>query len=66
MKKKYILSIDQGTTGSRVILFNHEGEAFITSYKEIAQYFPYPGWVEHDPMENWRKTILREKDMSLK
>jgi glycerol kinase len=51
VKKKYILSIDQGTTGSRVILFNHEGEAFATSYKEIVQYFPYPGWVEHDPME---------------
>jgi glycerol kinase len=35
VKKKYILSIDQGTTGSREILFNHEGEAFATSYKEI-------------------------------
>ena len=42
MKKKYILSIDQGTTGSRAILFNHEGEAFTTSYKEIVQHIPYP------------------------
>ncbi|MCL4378918.1 MAG: glycerol kinase GlpK [Actinobacteria bacterium] len=51
MKKKYIMSIDQGTTGSRVILFNHDGEVYASSYKEIKQYFPNPGWVEHNPME---------------
>ena len=51
MIEKYIMSIDQGTTGSRVILFDHEGEVYANSYKEITQYFPNPGWVEHDPME---------------
>jgi len=51
MEKKYIMAIDQGTTGTRVILFNHEGKIFKSSYTEIKQYFPQPGWVEHDPME---------------
>jgi glycerol kinase len=49
--KKFIMSIDQGTTGTRVILFNHDGEVHASSYKEITQYFPEPGWVEHDPLE---------------
>jgi len=51
MLEKYIMSIDQGTTSSRVILFNHKGEIYASSSKEITQYFPNPGWVEHDPME---------------
>ena len=51
MMEKYIMSIDQGTTSSRVILFNHKGEIYASSSKEITQYFPNPGWVEHDPME---------------
>ncbi len=51
MLEKYIMSIDQGTTGSRVILFDHNGEVFASSYMEIKQYFPNPGWVEHDPFE---------------
>ena len=51
MEKKYIMAIDQGTTGTRVILFNHKGEVFKSSYIEIKQYFPQPAWVEHDPME---------------
>lgn len=51
MIEKYIMSIDQGTTSSRVILFNHKGEIYASSSKEITQYFPNPGWVEHDPME---------------
>ncbi len=49
--KKFIMSIDQGTTGTRVILFNHGGEVYSSSYMEITQYFPEPGWVEHDPVE---------------
>ena len=49
--KKFIMSIDQGTTGTRVILFNHGGEVHSSSYREITQYFPEPGWVEHDPVE---------------
>lgn len=51
MEKKYIMAIDQGTTGTRVILFNHKGGVFKSSYIEIKQYFPQPAWVEHDPME---------------
>ena len=51
MEKKYVMAIDQGTTGTRVILFNHDGTLKASRYKEIKQYFPNPGWVEHDPME---------------
>ena len=57
MNKKYILSIDQGTTGSRVILFDHFGRIFNSAYREIKQFYPSPGWVEHDPME-YVETIL--------
>jgi len=54
MKKPgYIMSIDQGTTGSRVILFNHEGEIHSMAYRELKQIYPNPGWVEHNPMEIW-------------
>lgn len=51
--EKYILSLDQGTTSSRAILFNKNGEVFHSSQKEITQYFPKPGWVEHDANEIW-------------
>src|SRR4030065_1092857 len=51
MKKKYIMAIDQGTTGTRVILFNHNGEVYKSCYREIEQFYPQPAWVEHDPME---------------
>jgi glycerol kinase len=52
MDKKYILAIDQGTTGSRVILFNHDGQAAFSAYREIRQIYPNPGWVEHDPYDH--------------
>ena len=52
-KKGYILGIDQGTTGSRVILFNHEGMVHSMAYRELRQIYPHPGWVEHDPVEIW-------------
>lgn len=52
--KKYILSIDQGTTSSRAILFNKAGEVVHISQKEFTQYFPKPGWVEHDALEIWQ------------
>jgi glycerol kinase len=48
---KYIMAIDQGTTGSRVILFDRTGCIFASAYREIKQFFPNPGWVEHDPYE---------------
>jgi len=50
---KYILSFDQGTTSSRAILFDHQGQIHATSQKEFTQIFPKPGWVEHDPLEIW-------------
>lgn len=50
---KYILSIDQGTTSSRAIIFNHDGEIVAIAQKEFTQIYPKAGWVEHDPMEIW-------------
>jgi len=50
---KYILSFDQGTTSSRAILFDHQGQIHATSQKEFTQIFPQAGWVEHDPLEIW-------------
>ena len=56
-EKKYILAIDQGTTGTRVILFNHDGDVAGSSYREIEQIYPHPGWVEHNPNDYW-ETVL--------
>ena len=52
----YILSIDQGTSGTRAMIFNREGEEVAKSYLEHRQIFPHPGWVEHDALEIWDKT----------
>jgi glycerol kinase len=49
-----VLAIDQGTTGSRAIVFDRNGRAVASAYEEFPQYFPRPGWVEHDPNEIWR------------
>jgi len=51
--KKYILSLDQGTTSSRAILFDNKGIPAAVAQKEFKQYFPKPGWVEHNPEEIW-------------
>ena len=51
--KKYVLALDQGTSSSRAIIFDREGKALSVAQKEFTQYFPKPGWVEHDPMEIW-------------
>ncbi len=51
--KKYILALDQGTTSSRAILFDHKGQIKSIAQKEFTQIFPQPGWVEHDPLEIW-------------
>ena len=50
---KYILALDQGTSSSRAIVFDHEGNICSTAQMEFTQYFPKPGWVEHNPMEIW-------------
>jgi glycerol kinase len=58
MPDKYVIAIDQGTTSSRAIIFNHAGAIVSTGQKEHEQIFPRAGWVEHDPMEIW--TNVRE------
>ncbi|MDO8748537.1 MAG: glycerol kinase GlpK [Candidatus Omnitrophota bacterium] len=52
--KGYILSIDQGTTGSRAVVYNKKAGIISSAYEEFPQYFPKPGWVEHNPDEIWR------------
>ncbi|SEN72863.1 glycerol kinase [Paenisporosarcina quisquiliarum] len=55
--EKYILALDQGTTSSRAILFDKEGTIFHTSQQEFTQYFPKPGWVEHNADEIWSSIL---------
>lgn len=50
MNRECVMAIDQGTTGTRVILFDHEGGIRASSYEEVEQIYPHPGWVEHNPM----------------
>jgi glycerol kinase len=52
----YILALDLGTTGNRAFVFNADGEMIGQAYKELTQYYPQPGWLEHDPEEIWRDT----------
>lgn len=51
--KRYLLALDQGTTSSRAVLFDLEGNIVGLAQKDFSQYFPQPGWVEHDPSEIW-------------
>ena len=62
MMKKYIMALDQGTTSSRAIIFNHAGEIIKVAQNEFTQIYPKPGWVEHDPMEIWgtQSGVIRE------
>jgi glycerol kinase len=57
MEEKYILSLDQGTTSTRAILFNKKGEIVHSAQKEFSQYFPKPGWVEHNANEIWGSVL---------
>ena len=52
-----LLAIDQGTTSTRCILFDRQGQALHTVQKELTQHFPHDGWVEHDPEEIWDSTL---------
>ena len=54
---KYIMALDAGTTSNRCILFNEQGEMCSVAQKEFTQYFPQPGWVEHDANEIWSTQI---------
>ena len=53
MSEQYILSLDQGTSSSRAIVFDHDGEIKAVAQQEFRQIFPQPGWVEHHPQEIW-------------
>lgn len=68
---KYVLTLDQGTTSSRAILFDHSGEITSVSQQEFRQIFPEPGWVEHDANEIWQsqwtvaKNVLEENQIAM-
>ena len=55
--KQYIMALDQGTTSSRTILFDKGGNIVAMAQKEFTQYYPKPGWVEHDPEEIWESQL---------
>jgi len=57
MRKKYILALDQGTTSSRAVLYDHAGKIRAMAQKEFRQFFPQPGLVEQDPMEIYSSQI---------
>ncbi len=56
MADEYVAALDQGTTSTRCMIFNHSGEVVATEQLEHEQIFPQPGWVEHDPKEIWQRT----------
>jgi glycerol kinase len=62
----FILALDQGTTSSRAILFNHSGQIHAVAQKEFQQIFPQPGWVEHDPREIWTTQLEVARDVLAK
>jgi glycerol kinase len=57
MTEGYVLAIDQGTTGTKAIVFDHDGEMRGHAYSEFTQHYPQPGWVEHDAEEIWNVSI---------
>ena len=61
--RKFIISIDAGTTSNRSILFDLKGKPIFSSQKEFTQYFPKSGWVEHNPDEIWRTTVKTLKEV---
>src|SRR5438270_13512274 len=69
MKERFILALDQGTTSSRAIVFDHEGRLLAAAQEEFEQIYPAPGEVEHDPETIWRTQIdtaraaLRKADL---
>jgi glycerol kinase len=57
MTDGFVLAIDQGTTGTKVVVFDHDGSIRGTSYSEVTQHYPQPGWVEHDAEEIWAGVV---------
>src|SRR5574341_1038623 len=52
-EKTFAAALDQGTTGTRFMIFTHDGQVRARAYQEHTQHYPQPGWVEHDPLEIW-------------
>lgn len=65
-EQQYIMAIDEGTTSARAIIFDHDGNKVGMSQKEFPQYFPQPGWVEHDAMEIWDSVQAVISDVMIK
>ena len=59
---KYVMALDAGTTSNRCILFNEKGAMVSVAQKEFTQYFPKPGWVEHDAEEIWSTQLAVAKE----
>lgn len=55
--QKYILAIDEGTTSTRTIIIDHNGQKVVDAQREFPQYFPHPGWVEHNANEIWNAAL---------
>src|SRR5687768_18300928 len=64
--EKYILSLDQGTTSSRAIIFNKTGAPVAMAQKEFTQFYPQPGWVEHDANEIWSSQVATATEAIVK
>jgi glycerol kinase len=62
MPADHLLAIDQGTSSSRAVVFDRNARPIATSQQEFAQYYPHPGWVEHDPEEIWRSVVAVTKE----
>ena len=56
---KYVAAIDQGTTSTRFMIFDHGGNVIAVDQKEHEQIYPKPGWVEHDALEIWERTTAK-------
>ena len=65
VKAEYIMAIDQGTTGTTVLILDHEGRVVSRGYNEFSQIYPQPAWVEHDPQEIWAVTLGTAKQALL-
>jgi glycerol kinase len=62
----YLLALDQGTSSSRSIVFDTQGRIVAMAQEELTQYYPQPGWVEHDPLEIWRTQLATARDVLAK
>jgi len=60
---QYLLAIDQGTSSTRAMLYSLQGQLLNTSQSQLTQYYPKPGWVEHDPEEIWQKTLAAIREV---